>query len=279
MANILPPVTLQGQSHLGAQYNVANPTAQVIYMPPAAEQKISYKNVFNKNLGLSLSIIQLMNAALVIITDAIAPTRFGPTFWCGILFGISGTVGGIASIRPGYTTIVTLMVFNIIAQVSCLPLFIASFEHYRRNQTIGFIQTSVCAIQLVSAIVSSSMACKATRCCCNPKSQEGVVYYTNNGGRETNNVTSMPSDFPQQQSGYMTTAIRQQSGCMTTPVHQNPIATSSQRPEVLQNESMIPRSNLVDLDSPPPKYETVANYDNRGTVEKVVLEKGCDGTK
>ena len=302
MANIQQPVRMQGQSQSGAPYNVANPSAQVIYMPPATEQNISYANVFNKKHGLTLSIIQIVNAALVISTDVMAskakyssPSQGGPTFWCGILFGISGTVGLIASIRPGFTTIVTLMVFNIVAQVCCFPLFVSSFQHYREHNIIGFIQTSVCAVQFVAAIVSSSMTCKATRCCCNPKRQEGVVYYTNNGGIETtltdrihNATTSPTTDFPQQfnnnnliqqQSGYMTTAMRQQSGYMTTPVNQNPIVTSSQLSVALPNESLTIRSNILDAESPPPTYETAANYRNREASETFGLKKGGDETK
>ena len=241
MNNVPQPGTIQGQSHLGAVHNVANPTAQVVLMSAATEQKRSYTNVFNWKVGIALSIIQLVNATIVIVTDATTCNSFCPMLWCGILFGISGAVGVIASIRPGFATIVTLMMFNIFAQIFCFYLFTysfhPSFNHYKghplfihvsttklvgdQTNYTGLLLRSVSVVQFVTAIIFSSMTCKATRfCCCKPNTKGDAVYYVNNGGRETNNLTSQHWDFPQQQPGYMTTAMRQQARYMTSPVNQ-----------------------------------------------------------
>jgi hypothetical protein len=295
MTNLPQHVALPGQSNLGTQYIVSNPTTQTIYMPPATEQEISYTKGFNKKIVVTLSIIQLVNAAIIIVTYIIYyddhynryktfPGRDGFIFWCGIAFGTSGAVGVMASVCPGLCTIVTLMVVNIIAAVLLANIiYICPFLVEATSDTaMYYIYMSVSVVQYFSAILSSCMTCKATRWCCKPNRQyiqEGGVYYAHTGGRETNNLTLISHEFDQQQSGYMTTAIIQQSGSMVTPIIQIPIATTLQRAEALPNEDLIPRSNVLNAESPPPTYETITNYENLEGFERVHLEKGDDGTK
>merc|ERR1719412_2794690 len=71
-------------------------------------------------------------------------------------------------------------------------------------------QIAISLVQVIAAIASSVMTCKALCSCCRPKRESGVVYYSNNGGSaEATNVTSRPIVLPQQQAGYITIPISQ----------------------------------------------------------------------
>jgi hypothetical protein len=265
MVNIRQQVALQGQSDLGECYNEDNPTAQVVYMAPASAEINKNPPIpkrINKTIMLILSAIQLANAAFIITIQLKYPYPYiGTSFWCGIIFVISGILGMIARAHPGTATIVTLMVFNIIAAIFCLPLFIASlFAGY--EHTTRAILMLIVLVQLVTAIASSAMACKGS-CCCRPTLEEGMVYYANNGGREGHNPTAPSPDSPLQHPGYV-----------TSPINQIPLETADRRLEALPDEVLVPRSNTVNAESPPPTYESVTKYEsNHEACERVNSKK------
>merc|ERR1712050_335042 len=81
----------------------------------------------------TLSCTQLVMAALAIITNLIGlSTKYpreqyaGTGIWCGILFGLSGIFGTVASFKRSPATIITFMVFAIIAAVFSFPLLFVS---------------------------------------------------------------------------------------------------------------------------------------------------------
>ena len=111
-----------------------NPMAPVIIMVPAPTRKQSYGKTFPKHPNLELGLIQLLMALLAIITQMVGLSTERPDahysfagFWCGILFGVSGVFGILASVKQSLPYIITLLVLSIIASVFCLPfLWIAS---------------------------------------------------------------------------------------------------------------------------------------------------------
>lgn len=244
MANTPQQVAIQLPSNLETNCSVVNPRPQVIYMEaatPVVNQKIPYDKRINKKIMLTLSTIQLFAAGIVIFIQIETMSK---QVWCGISFGISGVFGIVASMYPGFGTIVTLMVFNIIAAVLCFPLFITSFFLV---SVISLIQMLISLAQAATAIASSAMACKALDCCCcRPSRQDGVVYHANNGGREANVLTSLPPDISQQQPGYV-----------TIPIRQIPIASAPQL-----------------VEDPPPAYDTVTKYEHSEAFESV--ENNCE---
>lgn len=275
-------VSPQGSTTVGSGQNMVNPTPPVIIMvpTPVQKQKIPYEQRFPKKIMLTLSSIQLLMAALAIITQVIGlSTRYpeahyvGTGIWCGVLFGLSGMFGTIASLKPSFGMIVTFMVFTIIAAVFCLPLLVVSSmstafgrRWSRRNgQDIRLamfaIQIAISLIQVIAAIASSVMTCKALCSCCRPKRESGVVYYTNNGGSaEGTNVSSRPIVLPQQQPGYITIPISQiqaaaAGGAMAIP-----------------REALVPGITNGNAESPPPKYETVAKNEKFERFDSVDLK-------
>ena len=126
----------------------------------------------------------------------------GTTFWCGIFFVISGSLGLIARAHPGTAIIATLMVFNIIAAVCCVPLFVASI-YIIDESSIRFVLLLIGLMQVVTATASSTMACKVSCCCCIPTVEDGIVYYTYNEERERHNPTAPSSGSPLQHPGYV----------------------------------------------------------------------------
>jgi len=267
---------------MGAPSNTANPTPPVIIMvqaPTSVKPKVDYAKRFPKKFMITLSSIQLVMGALAIITQIIGlSTRdpdahyVGTGIWCGVFFGLSGLFGVIASLKPSFSTIVTFMVMTIIASVFSLPLLIISslstaftrpysysYRYYDGLKHSMFaIQIVISLLQAGAAIASSVMTCKAVCSCCRPMREDGVVYYTNNGGSNATNMgmTNQPIVMPQQQPGYV-----------TIPISQIQAAAASGGAMALPTEASIP--GLVHpsapATTPPPKYETVANdekFDN-----------------
>jgi len=252
----------------GSGQNMANPAPPVIIMVPTPVQKpkIPYEQRFPKKTMLILSSIQLVMAALAIITQVVGlSTRYpeahyvGTGIWCGILFGLSGMFGTIASLKPSFGMIVTFMIFAIISAVFCLPLLVISsmstaWSGYGYRSRYGSdvkkamfaTQVAISLIQAIAAIASSAMTCKALCSCCRPKRESGVVYYTNNGSStEATNVTSRPIVLPQQQAGYITIPISQIQ------------AAAAGGATALPREALVAGITNRNTESPPPNYETV----------------------
>lgn len=278
------PVPEQGSTVVSGQ-NMGNTAPPVIIMVPTpapVKQKIPYEQRFPKNLMLTLSGIQLAMAALSIITTVIGLSErypqahyVGAGIWCGILFGLSGIFGTISSLKPSFGMIVTFMVFAIISSVFCLPLLVISSMstafsrcwghscHGREIRNAMFAtQIVISLVQVIAAITSSVMTCKAICSCCRPKRESGVVYY--NGGSAAaavpNNLISQPIVLPQQHPGYITIPISQ--------IH----AAAAAGATAIPRENLVPVSTTVDTESPPPKYESVAKCEKLDRFDSVDLK-------
>lgn len=261
----------QGVTSFGTAQNV-NTAPPVIIMIPTApvKQKVQYEKRFPKKIMLALSSIQLAMAILGIITQIVGlSTRYpeahyaGAGIWCGLFFGFSGFFGILASFKPSFSTIVTFMVFSIIAAAFCLPLLVISSigtahtahsYSYRSSgrdlrHVMFAIQIIISLIQVVAAIASSAMTCKAICSCCRSSKESGVVYYTNNGATGLNNITSQQISSQQLQPGYI-----------TIPISQIQAAAAAGR-TALPTETPLSDNPTTDADTPPPKYETVAELE------------------
>ena len=123
--------------------NAIRAAPQVVIMVPTSntlKPKLQYEKRFPKKIVVCLSSIQLCMALLAIITQLIGiSTRYpemayiGAGIWCGIFFGLSGFFGILAGRKQSYSTIVTFMVFSIIAASFCLPLLIPHYHHCRSH--------------------------------------------------------------------------------------------------------------------------------------------------
>ena len=225
MAYIPQQVIPQGVPLIGTDQNMVNtaphPVITMVPTPAPVKQKIQYEKLFHKNVMLALSSIQLAMAILGIIT-AVAGLSvlrtweahfLGAGIWCGLLFGFSGSFGILASLRPSFATIVTFMVFSIIAAAFCLPfLVISSFgtamtthfpeldpelgswagHEYTLSHAMFAIQIIISLVQAITSIASSAMTCRAICSCCRSNKESGVVYYSNNGARGMANMPSQP---------------------------------------------------------------------------------------
>jgi len=282
MSTFSQPNAPEGGAPIGAHPNTVNPTAPVIIMvqaPTSMKPKVDYAKRFPKKLMITLSSIQLVMGALAIITQIIGlSTRrpdahyVGTGIWCGVFYGVAGLFGIIASLRTSFSTIVTFMVMTIIASVFTIPLLITSsiftavsrpytyYGHYYDGlkHAMFAIQIVISLIQAGAAIASSVMTCKAVCSCCRPMREDGVVYYTNNGGTNATNMgmTNQPIVMPQQQPGYV-----------TIPISQIQAAAASGGAMALPTEASVPGMvhPSAPANTPPPKYESVAHdekFDN-----------------
>ena len=241
--------------------NAIRASPQVVIMVPTTttvKSKIQYEKRFPKKTIICLSSIQLCMAFLAIVTQIVGiSTRYpevayiGAGIWCGIFFGLSGFFGMLAGRKPSYSSIVTFMVFSIIAASFCMPLLItssigaASSRHCWRDNcasdnirhVIFSIQIIVALIQAAVTIASSVMTCRATcGCCC--QEEQGVVYYTSSGGSLLQNIPAhqiIPAQQPQ--PGYITIPVNALQGTQGATA----LPTASNRSE-----------------TPPPNYDAVA---------------------
>ena len=140
MSNLTQTSVSEGASSNRTLLNTPNPTQHVVMMAqssPSIKPKVDYAERFPKAFMLSLSILQLLNSAVVITTQIVLLSSPFPFFefygkatgiWCGIYYGLSGFFGVFASLRPSKPTIVAFMVTSIIASIFCLPGLILPFD-------------------------------------------------------------------------------------------------------------------------------------------------------
>ena len=134
-------------------WNVANtgpamesvPRGRVSWVAPPQDQPVvimvhptsphseenSYKKIYPKNVVSRLSSLQLLFCLTAIISNMIGITfpydgmaYIGAGIWCGITFGISGSIGLWAGQQPSRCSIVASMVLAIISASFCFPLLI-----------------------------------------------------------------------------------------------------------------------------------------------------------
>ena len=264
---------LEGATTVRPLLNTPNPNQQVVIMaqnPSSLQPKVDYAKRFSKKFMLSLSFLQLLSAALAITTqmillstDKTGDAGFVATgIWCGVVYGLSGFFGVLASLRPSKSTIVTFMVLTIIASIFCLPgflipsLLMESRRHYYDSSSAALghgmivMQIVVSLVQAGVAIASSVMTCKAVCHCCRPMREHRAVNYTYNPGNGLTNMemANQPNVPPQQQPGYVTIPMSQlqaAGGSMTLP-------TVPTAPEASVRDTVHSSAPGA---SAPPKYE------------------------
>merc|ERR1712096_370552 len=126
-------------------------------------------------------------------------------------------------------TIITSMVFSIIAAGFCLPLLVCSaigtataeyrYYYYHSSEYppsfLGSLALPMFVTQVIISLIQviaslSSLSCRAIcSCCtdCSPTKDTGVVYYSSTGANGMNNKTTPQIGYPQLQPGYVTVPI------------------------------------------------------------------------
>lgn len=107
-------------------------------------------------------------------------------------------------------------------------------------------QIFISLIQAVTSIATSAMTCKAICGCCKSTSEDGVVYYANNGEVQANNSTTF-------QKG-----VNQRSGFITIPLTNIQSQTQSDGASAMPIDTFIPTTNNFNNNTPPPNYEAIA---------------------
>jgi hypothetical protein len=133
------------------------------------------------------------------------------------------------------------------------------------------IQIVISLVQVITAIASSVMTCKAICSCCRTKRESGVVYYNGGAHAMANNLTSQPIVLPQQQPGYITIPISQLQ------------AAAAAGAAAIPRETLTPGSTTGEAESPPPKYESVEKSEKFERFDSVDLKEDeteeTDGSK
>jgi len=175
------------------------------------ETKNHYLNLFPKRFTLILSVIQCVVALIGILSQVIIQTsddekpkyrylrgvgHFGTGIWCGLVFGFSGSLGIIASLKQNKSCITASMISSIIAAVFGVPFFIISsigtgHTAYVEDNTGGTkhamfaIQMAISITQIFASASSSAISCQAVCNCC--KDSNG-----NEGQDQSSNIPKLP---------------------------------------------------------------------------------------
>jgi len=232
----------------------------------SASSITDYSKIVPTNVLGLLGAIQLIIAAIAITSqiitmihyDAFPLALIGTGIWSGFLFGLSGVFAMWAGVRPSLCSIITCMVFSIIAASICVPLIVLdSFsialnvqplgvpdfprgrpEYYETNVAMYSIQVIIGLVQACIAIGCSAMTCKAT--CCR-QIEAGSVSYAPNAALNANvQHIQMGQVHP--------------GGVFTIPINQN---TRGILPETVNMAASAELTNetLENRQSPPPQYE------------------------
>ena len=117
-----------------------NPGA-MYFIGKKMKTKKDYLNLFPKRFTLILSVIQCVVALCGILSQIIIQSspdkkrrywyqsevdHFGTGIWCGLLFGLSGSLGIAACLKQNKSCITASMISSIIAAVFGVPFFIIS---------------------------------------------------------------------------------------------------------------------------------------------------------
>ena len=168
--------------------NIIDPAPSVIITAPitnTTRSRVHYgEERFPKTIVYLVSFIQLIIGLIVFFvqffefagTGCFSIACVGGGFWCGLFFAVSGLLGIRAAFKASYCTIITFMVFSIIsACLACTLLSISSIamSSYTamKNSAVWItyaIQAILSVMQVVVAITSSALACRAmadNSCC------------------------------------------------------------------------------------------------------------------
>ena len=106
--------------------------------------------------------------------------HLGTGIWCGLLFGLSGSLGIVASLKQKEVWITASMISSIIAAVFGIPFFIISYiQAYQYENTTGpkhdmfAIQMAISIAQIFASSSSSALSCQAICNCCKKSNGHG----------------------------------------------------------------------------------------------------------
>ena len=135
------------------------PTHIVMMHSTGHASEKDYSKVFPARTIVKLSVIQLIFATVVMVSQILlivwnydevrymvldrqrSSHNFPPIWplmdfigiWCGFVFGLSGLFGMWVGCRPSLCSIITFMVFSIIAALFCIPLITISATGIERK--------------------------------------------------------------------------------------------------------------------------------------------------
>ena len=130
--------------------------------------------------------------------------RFGSGIWCSVIFFLVGFLGMFSASKKSSRLIITTMVVGIFAAMFAVVLVIFSaiglsqsdrFHHTEYGTAIGMytFQLVIGIVELVLAIISFSLSCKAT--CCrdtvNTTSQSSKVMFSPSGGLDPDKIVHL----------------------------------------------------------------------------------------
>jgi len=139
--------------------------------------------------------------------------RFGAGIWCSVIFFLVGFLGMFSANKKSSRLIITTMVVGIFAAMFAVVLVIfsavglgqsSSFHQTEYATAIGMytLQLVIGIIELVLAIISSSLSCKAT--CCrdmvDTTSQSSKVMFSPSGGLEPDQIVHLAKQMQDEPS-------------------------------------------------------------------------------
>ena len=153
-----------------------------VVMIPAASTNLSFKTDYNKTFPKTAVTIlggfQLTLGSVSVITQIIGIVQnsvygmavIGSGIWCGLFFVLSGGFSIWAAYRPSKCTIITQMVFSIIAACFCLPQIVIAgigVEYggrtYRYNgRYTAKVMIAMYSIQIIASLLQAAIAVSYT---------------------------------------------------------------------------------------------------------------------
>merc|ERR1712241_957435 len=191
--------------------NVPSAPAQqpivVIVQAPATGSTTSdadhFKKFFPKRAVMSMSLTMIVAGVLSVIlqiTLIALPSeryyynyfaRIGQGIWCGVFYIVAGGLGVSAAKKPNNCSIISLMVFSILAACMAVPHMtidgIGAGEGRWRSPSYYALKTGLYSFLFllglgggITSIVLSTYPCRAV--CCRRSKNSGTVVYNPTGG-------------------------------------------------------------------------------------------------
>ena len=154
-----------------------------------------------------------MEISVMSSNNPIMPLAGG--IWCGVIIGLSGVTGIIASSNPSSLKLLIFMVFDLIAALFCLPLIAFSSmglpygyrNEYRTEEGLCATTLALVVLEAILTMCSLILACLYLCDCCRPNEEPSTVYYSNVYHDNNRNGSIMRSNISQP-SGYHAVPMR-----------------------------------------------------------------------
>ena len=230
-----------------------------------SDAKMSKKS-FPQNPFKILSSLQLFLAVLIIIMEIAVMSRkdrlepfssimpLGGGIWCGVIIGLSGVTGIIASFNPSSLKLLIFMVFDLIAALFCLPLIAFSSigltnpsrYELRTEEILCATTLALVVLEAILTMCSLILTCLNLCDCCRPHEEPKIIYYSNVYHDNVRDGSNIQSNFGTQ-SGYHAVPMRRMenvsisnSSKHLTPLSTNEVSAESVPPIVpLSDDNLI----------------------------------------